>query len=150
MFLQAALQTVSRAWTAKRVHGASHTCTSSMGGATISVQKTMSPMTNSWSARHKVSPCLQILQVRRCLSLWRVEELATCGIEWLQVANKLEPISNSISLSLIFLNFSSVSALRGGWVEWVEPLLPVRENLWLQARPRDPHTTGPPVPVALR
>lgn len=54
--LQNALQTVSPVWTVRHVHGAGQACTSSVGGATMSVQRTMSPMTNSWSAQLKVSP----------------------------------------------------------------------------------------------
>lgn len=40
----------------RHVRGAGRACTSSVGGATTSVRRTTSPVTNSWSAHHKVSP----------------------------------------------------------------------------------------------
>ncbi|TNN29197.1 hypothetical protein EYF80_060655 [Liparis tanakae] len=41
-------------------------------------------------------------------------------------------------------------ALPAGRVERLEPLLPPRETLWLQAGPGDPDPAGPPVPVPPR
>jgi len=43
-----------------------------------------------------------------------------------------------------------LSALPAGRVERLEPLLPLRQNLWVQAGPGDPDPAGPPVPVPLR
>lgn len=110
MSLQAALQNVSRVKTARHVHGAGQACTSIMGGATMSVQKTMSPVTNSWSAHYKVSPlCMHVDTVYQktpvllvCRALATFLALNVNGYKW---KISLKKINNPFQTSHLHFSF---------------------------------------------